>query len=207
MENLSENNLSSDADTKINNLVATVQKYETFCQQLVISNRNLKTEVKKLHKVNDDILNSIYNIESEMISANQYNRRENLEFVNIPESFSQKELELLLLKIFNSMKIPMQSYDIVAVHRIGASKSNQPRNVIMRFINRKNAFRVMKNKKLLNTTGTKFKLNNLYVIENLCRVNKNIFNKFYKLKKTGVINNVWSNYGVFSIQLGLWCSG
>ena len=119
-----DNNLSSDADTIINNLVSTVQKYVTFCQQLVISDRNLKTEVKKLHKVNDDILNSIYNIESEMISANQYNRRENLEFVNILESFSQKELELLLLKIFNSMKIPMQSYDIVAVHRISLTKAN-----------------------------------------------------------------------------------
>ena len=35
----------------------------------------------------------------------------------------------------------------------------------------------------------------------ICRENKNIFNKCYKLKKTGVINNVWSNYGVVSIQL------
>ena len=32
-------------------------------------------------------------------------------------------------------------------------------------------------------------------------VNRNIFNKCYKLKKTGVINNVWSKNGVVSIQL------
>ena len=165
--------VSSDAASillKISTLESTVQNYQAFCQQLVISNRNLNTEVKKLKDDNDDILNSRYNIEAEMIRNNQYNRRENLEFVNIPEAITQKELEPLLIKIFNSMNIPIQSYDIAAVHRIGTSNSNHPRNVIFRFINRKNAIHVLKNKKLLKTTGDKFKINSLFVIENLCRL-------------------------------------
>ena len=103
--------------------------------------------------------------------------------MNIPKSITQKELEPLLLKILNSMEVPLQSYDIATVHRIGAYASNRPRNVNIRFTNRKNAIRVMSKKKLLKTTGMKFKINNLFVIENLCLENKNIFNKCYKLKK------------------------
>ena len=108
MENSGENIQKSESSNvesnllKIINLKATVQKYEAFCQQLIISNRNLNKEVIKLNEDNDEILNSIYNIEGELLRSNQYNRRENLEFVNIPESTTQKELEPLLLKILNS---------------------------------------------------------------------------------------------------------
>ena len=35
--------------------------------------------------------------------------------------------------------------------------------------------------------GNKHNTKNLFVIENLCRENKNILNKCYKLKKIGVI--------------------
>ena len=42
----------------------------------------------------------------------------------------------------------------------------------------------------------KFKINNLYVIENLCRENKHIFNKCYKLKK------IWSDIKSMDIQWG-----
>ena len=117
MENILESSDAASILLKISTLESTVHNYQAFCQQLVISNRNLDTEVKKLKDDNDDILNSLYNIEAEMIRNIQYNRRENLEFVNIPEAITQKELEPLLIKIFNSMNIPIQSYDIAAVHR------------------------------------------------------------------------------------------
>ena len=47
----------------------------------------------------------------------------------------------------------------------------------------------------------KFKINNLYVIENLCCENKHIFNKCYKLKKSRVISKVWTFNGVVNIQI------
>ena len=34
-----------------------------------------------------------------MIQNNQYNRRENVEFMNIPEEIPQKDLEPLLIKV------------------------------------------------------------------------------------------------------------
>ena len=35
----------------------------------------------------------------------------------------------------------------------------------------------------------------LFITENLCPANKQIFNYMYKLKKTGTINNVWTFNG------------
>ena len=99
------------------------------------------------------------------------------------------------------MEIKIQSYDIVAVHRLGERRGDRPRNVIVRFVNRKNAIKVLRNKEFIKSTGMKFKINNLYVIENLCCENKHIFNKCYKLKKSGVISKVWTCNGVVNIQI------
>ena len=46
------------------------------------------------------------------------------------------------------MDIKIQSYDIVAVHRLGERRGDRPRNVIVRFVNRKNAIKVLQNKKV-----------------------------------------------------------
>ena len=104
-------------------------------------------------------MNTIYN--------SQYNRRENIELLNIPESMLQKDFEPLVVKILNNLDINVQSYDIVTIHRLGANRNNRPRNVIVRFINRTNAILVLRNKKNLKSTGKKYNINYLYVIENL----------------------------------------
>ena len=53
-------------------------------------------------------------------------------------------------------------------------------NVIVRFVNRKTAFKLLKHKKNLKNTLHK----NYFITENLCPYNKQIFNKLYKLKNT-----------------------
>ena len=48
-----------------------------------------------------------------------------------------------------SIGINLQSYDLVAVHRIGKFIEGKYRNVIVRFVNRKNAFVCLRNSKKL----------------------------------------------------------
>ena len=96
------------------------------------------------------MLDAIYNIEANAIYNNQYTRRENIEFINIPETTLQKDLEPLVIKILNSMDIKIQSYDIVAVHRLGERRGDRPRNVIVRFVNWKMRLRYFEIKSLLN---------------------------------------------------------
>ena len=115
-----------------------------------------------------------------------------MEIKNIPEKINQSNLENQVLKLCESIGVKLQSYDLVAVHRIGKFFHGKNRNVIVRFVNRKNAFSCLKNNKYLAKSNT---YKNIYITENLCPTNKKIFNYLYKLKKEGNINNVWTFNG------------
>ena len=52
-----------------------------------------------------------------------------------------------------SIEVKLQSYDLVAVHRIVKFQQGIPRNVIIRFINRKYAFTCLRNSKKLATSN------------------------------------------------------
>ena len=61
--------------------------------------------------------------------------------------------------------------------------------MIVRFINRKNAFSCLR--KIAKSIPYK----NIYITENLCPANKKMFNSLYKLKKEGSISGVWTFNG------------
>ena len=114
-----------------------------------------------------------------------------MEFFNIPESIGQEQLQKHIIEIMKSIKINVTDKDIHAVHRIGKQVSGRPRNVIVRFVNRKMAFKLLKNKKQLKNTTHK----NYFVTENLCPYNKQIFNKLYKCKKSKTLYSLWTYNG------------
>ena len=89
-----------------------------------------------------------YGSEVQFIEHCQYFRRENVEIHNVPESIEQKNLEKHVLVALASINIQLQFYDIVAIHRVGKKISRNNRKVLVRFVNRKNAFRCLNNRKL-----------------------------------------------------------
>ena len=166
---------------------------------LQITNIQLKKELLKLRLNNDDLQDSVYDLEKQNHKNNQYSRRENIELANIPESITQKKLELKMVEIINEMGIVISSYHIVAVHRIGKKLNNKPRNVIIRFINRKNVYRILSNSRKLSAAAKKCGCENVYAYENLCPGYRNIFNQCYKLKKENVLKDVWTKNGCVNI--------
>ena len=149
--------------------------------------------LKKLAAVcdeNDNLQEQVREQKIEIAELNQYGRRQNIEICNVPESIDQKDLENHVIEILKSLNIKIVASNIVGCHRIG-KKSKRPRNVIVRFINRKTAFTVLKRKKELKNGNFK----NYFVIENLCPLNKRIFNKLYRLKMEKEIHSVWSFNG------------
>ena len=152
---------------------------------LQITNTQLKKELVKLRSNNDDLQDSVYDLEKQCYKNNQYSSRENI------ESISHKKLEPKMVEILNEMGIKISSYHIVAIHRIGKKFNNKPRNVIIRFINRKNVYRILSNSKKLSAAAKKCGCDNVYAYENLCPGYRNIFNKCYKLKKEKVLQGVW----------------
>ena len=152
--------------------------------------KQLSDENAKLTEANDSLYDELYDQKVSLTSLDQYGRRENVEFVNVPESVTQEHLQKHIIEIMKSLRINVADKDIHAVHRIG-KQSSRPRNVIVRFVNRKTAFKLLKNKKKLKNTSHK----NLYITENLCPYNKQLFNKLYRLKKNKEIHSVWSYNG------------
>ena len=174
-------------------------KYKGKFQQLLVNNRHMKKEIKYLTFHKDEVLESLYSIETELTAMNQYSRRQNIEIVNIPETVSQINLENTVMDILKCIGVEVNSYDIIAVHRLGKKFPSKPRNVICRFINRKHVFDSFKNKKLLSKTKV-LGFNNLYFIENLCPVNRYIWNKCNELRSEGLVKSVWSFNGVINIK-------
>ena len=185
-------------DSCVLDLVETVENLKNNLTLILTQNKQLK---KKLSILTDD-LNQVqdqqYTSEVKFIELCQYSRRENVELHNVPESIEQKNLEKHVLAVLALMGIHIQSYDIVEVHRIRKKIYSKNRKVLVRFVNRKNAFTSLKYGRKLRSCNQTYK--NYFITENLCPENHNIFNRCYKLKKLGVINNVWTYNGVVYIK-------
>ena len=161
-------------EKKMNEFSRTISLLEkkNFMLEKLVTSLRTKAEENERYIVNQDI----------------YSRRNNVEFCNISENVSDDQLEDYILKLLNSFNFRISNYDIVDVLRIGKKKRNRARNVIVRFLNRKDAFRSLKlNYRLKSSLQYK----TVFVTENLCPFNKRIFNALYKLKKSDIILSVW----------------
>ena len=101
----------------------------------------------------------------------------------------QSNLEKYVIEIMASLSIKISSYGIVAVHRIGKKTPEKPRPVIVRFINRKKAYKAIQiGYKLKKVTNAEF--HKCFITENLCPESRRILNKLYKYKR---LLTVWSS--------------
>ena len=148
----------------------------------ILNNKILKKRVSDLTEENNVIYDNFYELEKYVSEIDQYSRRNNVEFRNIPENIGINDIETHIIKVLSSIGVVVQSYDIVAVHRLGKSTVNKNRSVIVRFLNRKHAYSCLKNSEKLSTSPNA-SMKKIFITENLCPSNKNLFNYLYKLKK------------------------
>ena len=112
--------------------------------EIIFNNRSMRKHIIELTRGNENLQDSVYYNEIKINSLDQYSRHSNIEIKNIPENINQSNIEQYILKVFEAVGIKIQSYDLVAVHRIGKFVQGKCRNVIVRFINRKNTFSCLK---------------------------------------------------------------
>ena len=187
---------------KFADLISQMDEWKDNIGLLAINNRILRKEIEVLKSENNNLVESVIEIEKRLLRSDQYFRRENLEIMNIPESIPQRELEPLIIKILNSVNINVSSYNIVAVHRLGKNNRLRPRNVIIRFVNRKNSIRIFNRRKQIEQAAkNNFNFNGIRIIENLCPESKRLFNRCFKLKKLDKINYVSTVNGNVYIQM------
>ena len=81
--------------------------------------------------------------EKSLNRRDQYNRRNNLEIQGILSAVGDEVLEDKLMEIFRYLNIPLVKSDTEDSHRLGMSN---PKNTIVRFINRKNCYAALSKK-------------------------------------------------------------
>ena len=145
----------------------------------------------------DKLAQRVTELQKDLLDLNQYNRRENIKIAHIPESVTQENLEEYCLKILNSitdLEYGFESYDIAGIHRLGKFKhTGKPRNVIIRFTNRKHAHDALNNSHKLKYLRN-YKM--YFITENLCPTYRRMFNKLYALKKKNVLYDVYTYNGI-----------
>ena len=106
-----------------------------------------------------------------------------------------------MIKFLKSIGLnDIESYDIVAVHRLNRKVNSKFKSTIVRFVNRKDAFRSLNYKKNLALCGEKLGIYKLFMVENLCPVYRNLMDKCWYLKRTGELYNVWSQNGIVTFK-------
>lgn len=172
-------------------LESQYMKLRTDFNEIIIHNNILSN---KLTKIRNHLIKRIDNLEIDVVDLNQYGRRDSIEICNISEGIEQSKLETYVINFLKSIKVSVESFNIVAVHRLGKFRNGINRNVIVKFINRKDAYKALKNN-FLNKRSQLQIYKKLYIIENLCPVNKKIFNSLYRLKKLRKLHDVWTYNG------------
>ena len=109
---------NSNEHASLINLQKEIDTINGKLNKIMLNNRSQKKRICELEE-NDDLHDLIYNMEIQMNNLNQYTRSENVEIKNISESIVQRHLELYVLKVFQLIGVKLESYNFVAVHRVG----------------------------------------------------------------------------------------
>ena len=156
--------------------------------------------MKNVSKDNEDIFYSLTAIEKEIFQLAQYGRRESIEIMNIPSKYDDK-LEETVIKILKTIGMKdISSYKIVAVHRLKRKTNSKFLSAIVRFLNQKDAFSALRNKRNLSSCRELIGIDKLYMSENLCPVYSSLLDRCNDLKSDGVISSTWFHNGIVNIK-------
>ena len=114
------------------------EKINNQFQDLINENENLKIEATETKKEIWALWDYIYYLEMNLSQFQQYSRRDNIEISGIPDSVYDEHLESTVINILRRIGVKnLESYEIIACHRLKKLKRGLPANVIVRFVNRK----------------------------------------------------------------------
>ena len=134
-----------------------------------------------------------------MAELEQYSRKECVELIGLPEDTHGEELENSVVQAFEIAGVNVVKRDFHAIHRLGNSKI-----VIVKLVNRRDAIKVLRNKKKLRepprSGKQKLRAEKIYVNESLCSHNKWLLGKCHALFKKKQIESCYTINGKIKIK-------
>ena len=181
---------------EISSMKESIAKLESRVNDLVASNIKYKVQVSDLMRETEELWYNMDIMERDLGQFMQYNRRENIEIVGIPQSIPDNEIEGYVISMLGNIGVRVSHYDIAGCHRLYNRKS-QSSNVIVRFVCRQHARECFINKRKL-TYIDEYK--NLFINENLCPRYKELYDECTKMKRSKMIKHVWTYNGSIYIK-------
>ena len=160
-----------------------------------------REENSLLHQKIEKLESRISVLETDLNKQDQYNRRNNLDRQEIPDSVTDDQLEEKVIEIFNQINAKINAFDIENCHRMGKLKKTS----IALFVNRNNCKAVLEKKLSLDRKLGNEKLGfqsdgRIFVSENLFSCNQHFAWKCKELKQAGKIHSCWSAKGLVKIR-------
>ena len=147
------------------------------------------------------IQEELVRLEKDIITTNQYNRRQNLVIEGIPDHVPQHHLENVCLDIIHKIGFePVGNYEVVGCHRIRKGPHDVTSPTIIRFINRKVPEFCKRNRWRLQKVD--FGNWSLNFRDDLCEANTAILHECENLKERGVLSKVFTYNGFVKVAVG-----
>ena len=150
----------------------------------------MQSELCVFRQVNSKLRRKIASFQRQCWSNCQYTRWECLELSGLPESIKNSELEDTALQLFKKLDVEVDSSNIDDCHQL---PSKEPKRVIVKFSERKDANRVRKVKKNLkgmdlSSVGIR---SPVYINNSLCKYYKMLWRKYKNLCVNKFIHSFW----------------
>ena len=147
----------------------------------------------------------IINLEKNQEKGEQYSRRNNVELSDIPKSICDEDLENTVINICKEYGIVVEARNIEGFHRLPLSRNSRGRDkkVIVKFVNRKYAEALLKDKKRISGKNVEHLhvINKVFVSASLCPYYRYIWGKCKDLQRQGEVHHVFYRGGIVCIKL------
>ena len=170
--------------------------HQTMVDEQTAEIQGLRAEMKKLQIENEKLKPALKEAQENLVALENYTRRENLRFMNIPESRGENCQDIIYDVIENDLKINVEEILFHAVHRVGKLQNNsasspRPRPIIARFAVRKDRDAVFHVKKRLKSSA---RYGEAYITQDFAREiqkeRKTLIQSMFAAKQAGHVAKV-----------------
>ena len=142
-------------------------------------------------------------LEKNQAKSEQYSRRNNMEFSNIPSNIPGNQLEDKVIQICRESGVEVDQNGIEGCHRLPASRYSRSDNkrVIVKFVNRKHSKSLLyKRKSISSRDFSNINISSkIFVSVSLCPYYRFIWDKCKDLQRRGKIHQVFCLDGTVSV--------
>ena len=185
--------------------------HQKMMDEQTVEIQGLKADLKKLQAENEMLKPALKEAQENLVALENYTRRENLRFMNIPENRGENCQDIIYDVLENDLKMNVEKIRFHAVHRVGKAQHNgatpaRPRPIIARFVVREDKDAVFKVKNRLKSSA---RYGEAYITQDFARAiqkeRKTLIQSMFAAKQAGrdakVVNrSLFIDNSVFDIS-------